>query len=302
MTDLKRRMVGLAIAALVTGLIVGPASADHPSSAVTPSVLAGNQSCANAIPGQFELERKIEPVADGTYSFSNDISGTITLDVDEGAKTFDFSIEGAVALSVLVKGGPNTNWYDYRPEGVASDVDLHAPRQPNGNLYGLSHVTFCLGPAAPPATGAIAIDKSAKHAGDGSPNLVATFEIVDSSGSVHEVTTDADGSGCVDGLALGMTQSITETGTPAGYSAPEIANVEVSEGDCEGETGDPVLVEVENVPLTDLLVRVTSQHPGGTMSTIECDGSDSGDFSDPAELTVENLEPGTYTCEIVIDP
>ncbi len=126
-----------------------PGLGDHNTTSVTPTVVAGNPSCATVIPGEFDHEEKIEPVEDGTFPFSFDgVSGTITLVVDEGAKTFDFTIDGAAAVSVLVKGGPNANWYDYRPDGVTSDVDLHAPRR-NGGLFGLSHISFCLVEAPP---------------------------------------------------------------------------------------------------------------------------------------------------------
>ncbi|WP_175410655.1 hypothetical protein [Streptomyces sp. TRM64462] len=72
---------------------------------------------------------------------------------------FSFS-EGSTfdADAVLVKGGPNTNLYDYRPlGGIAADEELHAPLNPeNDQLYDISHISFCLGEAdyVPPNNGA----------------------------------------------------------------------------------------------------------------------------------------------------
>ena len=58
-----------------------------------------------------------------------------------------------------------------------------------------------------------------------------------------------------------------------------------------------------NTPLTDLLVSVNSQVDGGTSSTIDCDAGvpDAGPAEDPS-TTGTDLEPGTYTCTVVVDP
>lgn len=51
---------------------------------------------------------------------------------------------GGSVIGVAVKGGPNTNFYDYRPNGVTSGTGLHAPVNPDNNkFYGLSHISFC---------------------------------------------------------------------------------------------------------------------------------------------------------------
>ena len=64
-------------------------------------------------------------------------------------------------------------------------------------------------------------------------------------------------------------------------------------------------VSFVNIPLTNLTVSVDSQIDGGTASTIDC-----GDATDPVETgpngdgskSKVDLEPGTYTCVVVIDP
>jgi hypothetical protein len=127
--------------------------------------------------------------------------------------------------------------------------------------------------------GALQITKTAKHADSdpetgSSPNLVATFSIVDAGGNSHSITTDATGVGCVGGVTIGLTQSITETGVPTGYSAPTIANVNVVSGTCTSGvmTGGPN-VPVVNTPLTTIGWSVDSLHDGGTSTVVTCRNS-----------------------------
>jgi hypothetical protein len=62
---------------------------------------------------------------------------------------FDFTATGGSVIGLAVKGGPNTNFYDYRPNGVSSGTRLHAQVNPNNErFYGLSHVSFCYVPKA----------------------------------------------------------------------------------------------------------------------------------------------------------
>lgn len=136
--------------ALWAVFIALPGAADHPTSKVIPSLVEGNPACMDIVGLEFDHDEKIEPVEDGTFGFSfNGVTGTITLEVNEGAKTFDFTISGALANAVIVKGGPNANLYDYSPlGGVSSDTDLHAPNR-GGGFFGLSHISFCLIEAPP---------------------------------------------------------------------------------------------------------------------------------------------------------
>lgn len=98
------------------------ASAGH----VAPTLLSGNPSCDGGL--------KIEPVASGTY-------GPITIAVH--GSSFDFTANGVLVTSVIVKGGPNANLYTYPAPGVDQDTGLTAPTNPNnGKPYGLSHLCF----------------------------------------------------------------------------------------------------------------------------------------------------------------
>jgi hypothetical protein len=151
--------------------------------------------------------------------------------------------------------------------------------------------------------GAIQVTKTRKHAADGPgdhPHAGVSF-------TVNGVTkqTDANGVACFDGLNFGA-YTVHET-VPAGYHVDandkQVTvdnNAKCSDVPYVGET-----VSFHNTPLTDIGVTVNSQVDGGTASTVSCtpagpSGSTdaNGDFSQ----TTTDLEPGTYTCTIVVDP
>jgi prealbumin domain-containing protein len=153
--------------------------------------------------------------------------------------------------------------------------------------------------------GAIKITKTRKHAADGTgdhPHAGVSF-------TVNGVTkqTDANGVACFDGLNFGG-YTVHET-VPTGYhvdgndkSVTVDNNATCADTTYVGET-----VSFHNTPLTDITVSVNSQVDGGTSSTVECGfvaanpdmtTAANGDGS----ITKTNLEPGTYTCTIVVDP
>jgi hypothetical protein len=56
-----------------------------------------------------------------------------------------------VVVGVAVKGGPDTNFYDYQSTGTAGATGLHAPvNTNNGKFPDLSHISFCHVPKAKP--------------------------------------------------------------------------------------------------------------------------------------------------------
>jgi len=319
----RRSSIALALSLVfLVALLASIATANHPGpqygAAVAPQFVAGNPTCGSFISGEDVEEFKIQPVTGGTFSF-NGFSVTITPVTlapsggTLGGPGFDWEATGGLVLGVVAKGGPNANLYDYEGlGGLTSDDDLHSPvNHSNLRFYGLSHISFCVVPA--PAIGAVSIVKTAKHAtSTGSADLVATFTIVDSAGASHQVTTNAAGTGCVDGVALGLTQSITETTVPSGYDAPSIPNVNVTEGDCASSTGPPTVVNVENIPLTDISYTVTSQQPGATSTVVECwEGDISGDPDHTQTISsgsnsFTDLQPTapntTLTCQFTVDP
>jgi hypothetical protein len=119
------------------------------------------------------------------------------------------------------------------------------------------------------------------------------------------VTTDANGEACLDNLVVsGLVgnYSVTET-VPAGYhvvGSDTQGGIAVTESTCgSGAAG----VTFHNIPLTNLTVSVDSQVNGGTASTIDCGaGVVSTDPNGDGSTSLNDLEPGTYTCTVVIDP
>ncbi|KMS69626.1 hypothetical protein ACM01_34245 [Streptomyces viridochromogenes] len=85
---------------------------------------------------------EVDPVTEGSFGDDDEVT-ILNIDTDN---TFDFEISDDFnAIGVLVKGGPNTNVYDYRPTGIQADQNLHAPVNPmNMTYHGLSHLDFCL--------------------------------------------------------------------------------------------------------------------------------------------------------------
>jgi len=126
---------------------------------------------------------------------------------------------------------------------------------------------------------------------------------------------DADiGEVCVTGLAPGA-YTVTETSPPAGYGAGSPAagqSVTVVSGTtCSSAT--VATATFTNPPLADIQVIVTDAGSGDTNSSIVCaegattipadaeDGDPDPAFDDTDE-TFSDLDPGTYTCTVIIDP
>jgi Prealbumin-like fold domain len=148
--------------------------------------------------------------------------------------------------------------------------------------------------------GAIKVTKTRKHAAAGTgdhPHAGVSF-------TVNSVTkqTDANGVACFDGLPF-ATYTVHET-VPAGYHVDgndkQVTvdnNAACSDSPYVGET-----VSFHNTPLTDITVSVNSQVDGGTSSTVtNCVSFTTGANGDGSG-TASDLEPGTYTCTVVIDP
>lgn len=117
---------------------------------VQPELLTGNQNCAQVLSeDEFLFEYRDNSPSDDEVDLAvasgGLVEGTLVIEVDEGAQTFDFTVEdGDPVVAVVVKGGSNANLFDYRPAGTHADTDLHAPLNPqNDSFYGLSHISFC---------------------------------------------------------------------------------------------------------------------------------------------------------------
>jgi hypothetical protein len=176
-------------------------------------------------------------------------------------------------------------------------------------------------------TGSLLIVKERKHVADNDadptttgethPHADVAFTVSDGDATTADIetSTGADGTVCVGPLVISSIAgdyTVTET-VPEGYVADDASkDVTVTLGDgCDG-TDDSVSVEFLNTPLTDLTVSVESQIEGGTYSSIECDATtedpdtdmdvDLSDMQEDPSVTIPDLEPGTYTCVVVIDP
>jgi hypothetical protein len=127
------------------------------------------------------------------------------------------------------------------------------------------------------------------------------------------LTTGVDGTACVAGLAFGD-YDVAEITAPGGYAIdnPATTVVTISDNeDCSNVTaGDTV--SRSDTPLTNIDVSADSQDDGagGTLTTIACSnddgdvalaGSPTSNVHNPS-LSVDDLEPGSYTCTLVIDP
>jgi hypothetical protein len=155
--------------------------------------------------------------------------------------------------------------------------------------------------------GAIKITKTRKHAADGPgdhPHAGVSF-------TVNGVTkqTDSNGQACFDGLAF-ASYTVHET-VPAGYhvDANDKQVTVDNNAKCSDDPYGGESVSFHNTPLTDISASVNSQVNGGTASTITCkDGngntvaSGSTDANGDGSASASDLEPGTYTCTLVVDP
>jgi uncharacterized repeat protein (TIGR01451 family) len=205
----------------------GPPSGDG----VQPILKTGNPSCLDVMTSaEFLFEHKQDPPRDATITLTNGaLSGTLVVGVNEGAQTFRFTLTGDfVAAGVIVKGGSNANFYDYRPDGNEADTFLHAPVNPsNGKFYGLSHISFCLmEDVPPPPTPVIDVEKSCPGSVDAGAEIEYTIT-VENTGDDALVDVSVDDTLLGDitgdflpalsqGLAVGATATATVTHTAPG--------------------------------------------------------------------------------------
>jgi hypothetical protein len=160
--------------------------------------------------------------------------------------------------------------------------------------------------------GAIKITKTSSKAA-GTPLAGAKFSITSGGNPIagSPFTTDANGTICVDGLNFGD-YSVTETAAPGGYAIDD-GTAHTVTVDNNAKCSDATFVgearTFTDTPLTDVVVKATSEASGGTKSKITCVDSGSKDvgnspqgFDDPVQVTANGLKPGTYTCTVVVDP
>jgi hypothetical protein len=130
-----------------------------------------------------------------------------------------------------------------------------------------------------------------------------------------DLVTSTAGTACLDGLAFGD-YYVTEKTAPNGYAINDSTTHKVTvshSAACGDATYGGESIGFTDTPLTDVLVKATSEATGGTKSTIKCVGPSpattdvghSAGYPTPApsvEVDANGLSPGTYTCTVVVDP
>jgi hypothetical protein len=232
--------------------VLQPQPGPPSTNGIQPVFIGGNPDCADL---GFSNEFRHQPVVGGTFG-DGTLSVTITLQSLPQGPGFDWTSNIDV-LGVIVKGGPNANFYNYG-SGSTGDGDLHAPVNPNNNtFFGLSHLSFCYGEGPPPETGTIIINKDAipdSTQGFGYTGTLGGFTLVDDGTGTQSsmVFTDLD-AGDYD---------VTETGPPAGWNLTEISCQDPSGGTTTaGNTASIDLAVGETVSCTFINEQVTPPTP-----------------------------------------
>jgi hypothetical protein len=264
--------------------------------------------------GQVIVRKETDPAStqafDFTKSFNTDPSSDNAFQLaDGGHKTFDGVLEGTGYT--VTEGDLPTGW-----TFVSLDCDDSTGVTP---VIAGKVATFDIDDSADVVDctytneqhlGAIKITKSSVKTG-GAGLAGAEFTV---SGHSGVLTSGADGTVCLDGLAWGD-YTVTETKAPGGYAIDDDQGHTVTVNNNAKCSDDPFVGETisfDDTPLTDIVAKAKSQATGGTASTITCVDSNGNDVGnspqgdptpvDPAEVDANDLEPGTYTCTIVIDP
>ncbi|HEU4425823.1 MAG TPA: hypothetical protein VFR67_25070 [Pilimelia sp.] len=195
--------------------------ASAPAAQADGVVVPGNKTCSDLVSAEGLREFKVEDPTSGTHT-----DGTLTvaltvypLPADDpnhpgnqtGNEVFDFVPNGAVVIGVAVKGGPNTNFYNY-PSGTSGASRLHAPLNTNNNKFpDLSHISFCYVPKAKPKIKTVvsqdeitiggSVTDTAHLSGGNNPTGPITFKVYGpndatcSGSAVFTSTVNANGNG-----------------------------------------------------------------------------------------------------------
>lgn len=160
--------------------------------------------------------------------------------------------------------------------------------------------------------GAIEITKTSSKDDGGLAG--ATFSITGPNSYSNSVSSGSDGTVCVDGLSFGD-YDVTETAAPNGYAVDDTSTHTLTvDTDSTCGDGNEVGISFSDTPLSEIGVTFTSlAGEDVTAASIACEtGSTTVDAvaengsADPAyddtDETFTDLEPGTYTCTVVIDP
>jgi hypothetical protein len=218
--------------------------------------------------------------------------------VTEGAEPTGFALESLVCTTAGTGGSTGSQ-------------DATNPFQANITLSGTDTVTCVY--VNKQQLGAIKITKTSTKGN--APLAGATFTITGPNSFSQQVVSGNDGTVCVGGLLFG-TYHVTETAAPTGYKINDTTTHDVAVNVNTSCSADPfvgVALSFSDTPLTTLVVTATGEAaPAGTTnSQITCTGPSPGTGNignsptantDPVTMTAQHLEPGTYSCTVVIDP
>ncbi len=247
----------------------------------------------------------------GSTSFSLNDSGNTTSDNSANTETITnvfagsyHVIEGAEPSNYVLEGLSCTN------DGLGSSGVQDSTNPMQADLTVASDSTVTCTYTNKLQLGAILITKTSSKAAH-TPLAGATFSISSGGSAItgSPFTTGSDGTVCVDHLPFGS-YSVQETAAPTGYAIDDSTahSVSVNAVSTCGD-GHEATFSATDTPLTDLLVKATSEASGGTKTTITCLNSSNANVGnspqgpvDPAQVTANGLQPGTYTCTVVVDP
>lgn len=251
------------------------------------------------------------------------------------ATPFGFTLNDSAGVdpaSPIVQGTANTEHCANVPAGSYNVIEV-SPLPGNFVLESLTCTTQAGGSGAQDATdpykanitvapgsivtciytnkqqlGAIKITKTSSKTGH---NLAgAQFSITGPNGYSNTVTSDSNGSVCVDGLAFGA-YTVTETAAPPGYVIDDLSGHSVNVDNNAKCSDDPYVGETTSftdTPTADIQVRFRDGGSGETSGTISCDNttgstSTTGTTGWDDTTTVTGIHaPTTVTCTVVIDP
>jgi hypothetical protein len=294
--------------ALLLTILINPVIARHdtPGPAVEPQVVAGNATCP-ADTTEIKFEADSGEIAAGITKMSTIGTTTVRVEIlDTDGYSVAFDVDNSLAAHVLVKGGDNTNHYDYTvlaAGGIRHDDGLVAPTNAGGQLPTISHISFCLVLAAEESASADASMEESAEASVGEDEASLNIRKVNEdgarlAGAVFTVegipgtfTTAADGTFCILGLPDDSEWLVTEIEPPAGYELANPASqiVEVDDdGDCDSP--DAVFVNTQSEESAEASVEESAEASVEESAEASVEESAEASVEESAEASVEESE------------
>jgi hypothetical protein len=111
--------------------------------AVAPTLLSGNPTCSDVIPGSRQFKIEIEDFGAAPFTRGPVTITGLAFRAGE-TKPIGLTFTSQIPISgVVMKGSDAGNFYDYRPAGTSGDGGLVTPVNSSSFNAAISHVTFC---------------------------------------------------------------------------------------------------------------------------------------------------------------